>query len=124
MGEEADLEGALGRSGGDVLHGAELVRFAEAATRGSDDLSAARKALQKVIRLEAFVLAATTVGIFNGLVRTADSIGIPLEAGIVGRSADFREDLGINAFSSSRNTNLSRGDEGASPTWIPDLFGD
>ena len=123
-GEEADLVAAMGRSDGGVLHGAELVRFAEAATRGSDDLSEARKALQEVAGLEAFVLAATTVGIFSGLVRAADSIGIPLDQAMVGGSADFREDLGINAFSGSHYTDLSRVDAGPVPDRRPALFGD
>ena len=71
----------------------------------------------------AFVLAACTVGIFNGLVRTADSIGIPVDRGMVGRTADFRQDLGLNHFSGSRNTELSNEVTDTGPTAIPDLFG-
>ena len=47
IGEEADLGGAVGRGDGAVPHGAALVRFAEAATRGTDDLLEAREALRE-----------------------------------------------------------------------------
>lgn len=124
VGEEVDLACALGRGDGGVPHGAELVGFAEAASRGSDDLPAARKALQEAVGPEGFVLAAVTVGIFNALVRTADSIGIPLDAGMVGASAAFREVLGLDTFSGSRNTDLSRTHRDAAPDGIRELFGD
>ena len=123
IGDEADLTGAVGEGDGGVPQGAELIRFAECATRGNEDLSEAREALQAAVGLEAFVLAACTVGIFNGLVRTADSIGIPVDRGMVGRTADFRQDLGLNHFSGSRNTELSNEATDTGPTAIPDLFG-
>ena len=124
IGEEADLTGAVGQGDGGIPHGAALIRFSEAATRGTDDLAEARKALQDALGLDAFVEASATVGIFNGLVRTADSIGIPIDGGMVGRSADFRSELGLNAFSGSRNTDLSRESTDEGPEGIPSLFGD
>ncbi len=124
IGKEADLAGAIGQGDGSIPHGAALIRFAEAATRGSDDLLEARKALQSAVGLEAFIEAAATVGIFNGLVRTADSIGIPIDGGMVGQSAEFRADLGLNDFSGSRNTDLSGASKAESPAGIPSLFGD
>lgn len=124
IGEEVDLTGAIGQGDGAIPHGAALIRFSEAATRGSDDLPEARNALQEALGLDAFVAAAATVGIFNGLVRTADSIGIPIDGGMVGRSAEFRSELGLNEFSGSRNTDLSVGSSGEGPEGIPSLFGD
>lgn len=124
IGEEADLAGAIGEGDGAIPHGAALIRFAEAATRGSEDLPEARAALQAAAGLEAFVEAAATVGIFNGLVRTADTIGIPIDGGMVGRSADFRTELGLNDFSGSRNTDLTRDSSEEGPVAIPSLFGD
>jgi len=124
IGEEADLAGAVGRGDGAIPHGAALVRFAEAATRGSDDLSEAREALREAIGLEAFIEAAATVGIFNGLVRTADSIGIPIDGGMVDSTADFRGELGLNDFSGSRNTDLSRRSDEPRTGSLPSLFGD
>ena len=124
IGEEVDLAGAMGRGDGAIPHGAALIRFAEAATRGADDLSEARKALREAVGLEAFVEAAATVGIFNGLVRTADSIGIPIDGGMVNSTADFRDELGLNDFSGSRNTDLSRRSDDSGPGGLPNLFGD
>lgn len=124
IGEEADLAGAVGRGDGAIPHGAALIRFAEAVTRGSDDLSEAREALREAIGLEAFIEAAATVGIFNGLVRTADSIGIPIDGGMVDSTADFREELGLNDFSGSRNTDLSRRSHEPRTGNLPSLFGD
>ena len=124
IGKEVDLAGAVGETDGGIPEGAELIRFAEAATRASEDLPAARMALQAAVGLEAFVLAASTVGIFSGLVRTADSIGIPIDGGMVGRTADFRKELGLNDFSGSRNTDLSTSSTDTGTTAIPSLFGD
>lgn len=47
IGDEAELEGAVGRATGDggVPNGEAMVRFAEAATRGSEDLAASRSDL-------------------------------------------------------------------------------
>jgi hypothetical protein len=105
-GEEAELSGAVGEGDGGVPHGGELLRFAEAATRGSEDLVAARAALIEAVGGAAFVLTAATVGIFNGLVRTADSIGIPLDEMTAGSSGAFRDELGLNAFPGRRNTHF------------------
>ena len=74
--------------------------------------------------MEAFVEAAATVGIFNGLVRTADSIGIPIDGGMVHSTADFRGELGLNDFSGSQNTDLSRRSDEASGGSLPSLFED
>jgi len=106
IGAATDLEGAIGRGDGDVPHGALLIRFAEAATRASDDLGAVRSQLVAAIGPEAFVEAAATVGIFNALVRVADATGIPLDDGTRDASVQLRSQLGLNAFGSSRNTNL------------------
>jgi hypothetical protein len=118
--EDVELTGAVGDADGDagVPHGQALVRFAEAATRGSDDLEAARTALLDDIGGAGFIEAAATVGIFNGLVRVADSTGIPLDDGTRDRSDQFREALGLNAFGGSRNTDL-----GQSPAGSPGAAG-
>jgi hypothetical protein len=92
-----------------VPHGAALIRFAEAATRCSGDLEVARSQLVDAIGSEAFVEAAATIGIFNGLVRVADATGIPLDENIRDSSGELRAKLGLNAFGSARNTNLETG---------------
>lgn len=122
LGNEAKLEATVGQGdgGGGVPHGQALVRFAEAA-RGGDDLPEARAALIDAVGWEGFVEAAATVGIFNGLVRTADAIGIPLDEGTRAASVDFRADLGLDDFAGAGNTDLERR-AGAAPEQVEKLF--
>ncbi len=114
IGEKAELDAAVGRGDGAVPHGELLVAFAEAATRGIEELAQARERLLAAAGGEAFVQAAATVGSFNGLVRVADSIGIPLDEGTRIGSREFRESLGLNDFWGSRNTVLDSASEGGS----------
>ena len=115
-GDEAKLEGAIGQGDGGVPHGAALIRFGEAVSRGSADVERARADLIQEVGREAFIEAAAVVGIFNGLVRTADSTGIPLDDGTRDSTADFRADLGLDAFRSAANTDLAATDPaGATP---------
>lgn len=86
---------------------------------GDDDLPKARKELEEA---EGSVLAALSLGIFNGLVRIAGSVGIPLDAGRVGASAAFRGELGLDAFSGARNTDLTGSDRDGFPEGMPELF--
>ena len=110
LGDGADLRGVIGEGDGGVPHGAALVRFGEAITRGAEDADAAREELRAVLGPEGFVEAACTVGIFNGLVRTADSTGIPLDQGTLDSTVEFRDELALNAFPSAANTPLDRAD--------------
>ena len=52
IGEDVKLEGSIGEGDSGVHHGAALIRFAEAATRGSDDLNDVRSALVAAIGSE------------------------------------------------------------------------
>ena len=123
MDEEAQLEGSIGDGDSGVEQGVALVRFAEAATRGSEDLGEARTALIDAIGGEAFIEAAATVGIFNGLVRVADALGIPLDEGTRRNSEAFRDSLGLNEFASARNTDLTQGGSARAPdTSVLGLF--
>ena len=119
IGEDAKLDGAGGVGDGAVPHGGVLLAYAEAAARGSEELPQARQAVLAALGEAGFVLAAATVGIFSGLVRVADSIGIPLDERTRQTSGAFREDLGLNAFSGARNTDLDRPEE---ETGIEDCF--
>jgi hypothetical protein len=119
VGQEVDLEASVGRAaGGGIEHGDSLVRFAEAVTRGTDDVDGARVALREALGEEAFVEASGIVGIFNGLVRTADLSGIPLDDDTLHGSTDFRSELGLNDFAGAANTDLDRAD----PTRAPKRF--
>jgi len=104
LGAQADLEATLGRGDGGVEHGELMARFAEASTRGNDDLDALRRQALEVLGPERFVEVAATVGIFNGLVRVADATGIPLDHGTRKVSSELRAHLGLNAFAGARNS--------------------
>ncbi len=105
-GEKVDLRATIGESGGGVPHGELLSSFAEAATRGAENLDVARAELLQAVGPLALVEAAATVGIFNGLVRVADATGIPLDDGTLRASADFRPELGLNEYAGAKSTNL------------------
>jgi hypothetical protein len=110
------LEAAVGGASPDgIRHGDLLVRFAEAVTQGADDVDEARAALRKAVGEEGFLDAAAIVGIFNGLVRTADASGIPLDEDTLHGSKEFREALGLNAFGGAANTDLDRADPAKAP---------
>jgi hypothetical protein len=106
MGEDADIRATVGQGDGDIPHGEVLRRFAELATRGGEGLEEARAALLGAVGPACLVEAAATVGAFNGLVRTADATGIPLDDGTRKATLDFRDELGFNAFGGARNSDL------------------
>ncbi len=106
IGATVNLRSTLGEGASGIEHGDLLARFAEVATRGGEELDAVRAELLRAVGPAAFVEAASTVGIFNGLVRTADATGIPLDDGVRDATQDFRAELGLNEFSGSRNTDL------------------
>jgi hypothetical protein len=123
LGSEAKLDGAIGQGDGGVEHGVALCRFAEAATRGSDDLEAARVNLLGAVGPEAAIEAAATVGIFSGLVRVADATGVPLDEGTRKHSAAFRATLGLNAYAGARNTSIEGEDVAAPAPAAKDALG-
>jgi len=118
IGGEAAIEGAIGAAEGDggVPSGAAMVRFSEAVTLARSDLEASRRALLDELGTAGFVEVAATVGIFNGLVRVADSTGIPLDDVSRKISADFRDALGLVQFASAQNTDFeAESDERGEP---------
>ena len=100
-----DTNASMGGEGAETVdHGAELVSFAEAVTCGSGNVDEVREAVLERLGADGFVEAASIVGIFNGLVRTADATGIPLDDSMKLATVDAREDLGINEFMGALNT--------------------
>lgn len=87
-----------------VPAGRELLAFASAANRRSEQLPAAREALEAAVGAEGLLEAASTVAIFNGLVRVADGTGIQLDPSMMTSTADTREALGIDVFSGAANS--------------------
>lgn len=105
VGERPELAATLGRGGSDTVpHGDVLVCFGEAVTRGTEEIDQARIDLIHALGAEGFVEAAGIVGIFNGLVRVADSTGIPLDDQTRAATREFRRELGLDAFPGSANT--------------------
>lgn len=107
VGETPALEGANGEGDGGLPHGEALLRFAEAATRNSEDLEEARRHALEAVGPAGFIEAAATIGIFNGLVRVADATGIPLDDGTRNSSKTFRAELGFDAFAGAANSDLA-----------------
>ena len=93
------------RAGSGIPHGEALIRFAEAAVRGSDsELALARQQVLDELGPEPLVDAAAIVGNFQRMVRIADATGIPLD-GMVNRvTADLRAEIGIEKYGSAANT--------------------
>ncbi len=82
-----------------VPQGRLLLTFAEEACAGSSLLPKARVAVAEAMGQDALVDAAAVIGIFQAVVKIADATGIPLEDAKAEASAEFRAELGLNAFS-------------------------
>ena len=99
----ADLQGAVGGSTGSVPHGGLLMAYAEAATRDPEAARALDDDVPAVGREAGLGAAAVTVAVFNGLVRSADGIGIPLDDGMLAATVDARAVLGLDRFVGAAN---------------------
>ncbi|MBV27568.1 MAG: hypothetical protein CMQ13_05830 [Gammaproteobacteria bacterium] len=98
-------EATMGGDGSALVEaGEELVAFGEALTLGSDELDAARARLRSKVGEATLIEAAAIAAIFNGLVRTADATGIPLDKSMQDATVQVRERLGINDFAGAQNT--------------------
>ena len=107
LGAEAEIDATVGRGGsGGVPDGETLVRFAEAVCRG-EDVEGPRRGVLEAVGPAGFLEAACIVGIFNGLVRTADATGIPLDDGTLQSTREFRAELGLDAYAGAANSNLA-----------------
>tara|TARA_B100000575_G_C22894423_1_gene520307 strand:+ start:267 stop:614 length:348 start_codon:yes stop_codon:yes gene_type:complete len=103
--QKVELRATVGGHGAELVeHGEALVAFAEAVTWGADNIEETRRALIEFIGFEAFTEACSIVGIFNGLVRTADATGIPLDETMKLATEDVRQVLGIDNFLGATNT--------------------
>lgn len=108
VGAEVDLSAAVENSAdGGVEDGTVLTAFAEAVVRATDDLDTARAQALETLGPAKFVEAAATIGIFNGLVRVADSTGIPSDAMMLERTADVRGELGFNRWVGAKSSGVA-----------------
>ena len=112
--------------GGDtgIPAGAELMAFASLAYDGEPSvaLDRARERLRLVVEPGGLREAAATVAAFNGLVRVADGTGIQLDPNLAAASERSRQDLGLNQFAGSANTEPKM-DNRTGFSSIRDLFG-
>ncbi len=79
--------------------------FAEAAVRAeTEDLARLRTELLAAVGPEGVGHAAATVSAFSGLVRVADSTGIPIDDGLAAVSVDARTELGLQDYGGAANS--------------------
>ncbi len=90
-----------------VASGAELIAYADAVVARSPDVAQSRDAVQKSMGDAAVVDAAAVIANFQRMVRIADGIGIPLGEELDLRSADLRQEIGINEFASAEGRGSS-----------------
>src|SRR5262249_15954848 len=88
-----------GTGDGGIVHGQELMTFAEAVL-GDDTraLDAARRSLLRTLGPAALVDAAAVAGLFNAIDRVADATGTPLEDWKAEATSDVRSTIGIDDF--------------------------
>ena len=89
-------------SDGGIPDGARLIRFATAVL-GDDpeELASARADIATAMGGAALTDTAAVAALFNAIDRVADSTGIPLEDAKAEATADFRADIGIDAFAAA-----------------------
>lgn len=95
-----ELRGALAdNTDSGVPRAAALLAFADAVvSRCARAIAAARDALVRKMGEAAMIDAAGVASNFERMVRIADATGIPLNEQTEASTADFRAELGIEAF--------------------------
>ncbi len=81
-----------------------LLAYADAAVRRDADLAERRAAVGAALGPDAVVDAAATVANYQRMVRIADGCGIPLDEFTDRATAEWREEIGVNAYHSAINT--------------------
>jgi hypothetical protein len=87
-----------------VPHARELLRFVDAAL-AFDVASMVRPRNEALTAVgeAALIDAAAVIGGFNGIVRIADAMGIPLEDAKAADSAEWRASLGIDQYAATKS---------------------
>jgi hypothetical protein len=100
---EADLAGIRGIGDSGLLHGAELVAFAEAAVAGIPDrLNRARNVLVAAAGHDVMIDTAAVVANFEMMTRIADTTGAAVNEAAKADTAEARAAVGVDAFESTR----------------------
>tara|TARA_B110000014_G_scaffold263237_1_gene259325 strand:- start:764 stop:1099 length:336 start_codon:yes stop_codon:yes gene_type:complete len=88
---------------GGVEHGALLSRLCEAIfNEDQDQLASVKDKLLDAAGVDVLIDAVAVSANFYMMTRIADSTGTPLDAGTVEPSAEIRELVGVNSFTSRR----------------------
>ncbi|MCS5687367.1 MAG: hypothetical protein NZ659_01140 [Acidimicrobiales bacterium] len=96
------IDGSQAGDGG-VENGALLSRLCEAMFyEDADDLASVRDDVIEIAGAEVLVDAVAVSANFYMMTRIADGTGTPLDAGTVEPSAEIRELVGVNNFTSRR----------------------
>ena len=77
--------------------------YAEAATRDPVAARALDNEVGAAVGEDGLVDAAVIVAVFNGLVRSADGIGIPLDDVVLAATVDARATLGFDGYPGAAN---------------------
>ena len=77
--------------------------YAEAANRDPEAARALDDEVIAVVGEAGLGDVAVIVAVFNGLVRSADGIGIPLDDTMLAATADARSVLGLDSFAGAAN---------------------
>ena len=101
-----------------VAYGAELIAYSDAVVARSSEVAETRDVVQKSLGEEGVVDAAAVIANFQRMVRIADGTGISIDGPLDLLSADFRQEIGINEFSSAKG----RGKNGALRRWVAPLM--
>ena len=88
----------------DIVHGDLLLKFTEAANHNSSEFKNLTAEVISNMGEGAFVKASSVVAIFNGLVRSADAMGIPLDDVTMSNTLQERDDLGLNNYQGFNNS--------------------
>ena len=107
-GDDVDMQmavdGSTGSDGG-IAHGALLSDFATAAVTGDDALlETTRTRIREELGAEQLVDAAALVAHYEKADRIADATGIPSDTPMQLMTADLRQQLGLERFTSAQNT--------------------
>ena len=78
--------------------------YAEAANRDPEAARALDDEVIAAVGEAGLVDAAVTVAVFNGLVRSADGIGIPLDDTMLAATAEARAELGLDSYAGAANS--------------------
>ena len=88
----------------DIEHAELLLQFTEAANNHPPEVKNLTEEIISNIGEMAFIKASSIVAIFNGLVRSADAIGIPLDDVMMSSTVEEREELGLNNYQGFNNS--------------------